>query len=217
MNPALLKTYGGQEKKSGVNIAVFCSGNGTNLKAIIDSREKGYIKADIKLVVSDTPGCYALTRAKDAGIKTLVAERKSFKTKKDFETEILNALKKENIELIVLAGYMRMLSSDFISAYENKILNIHPALLPSFKGTQGIKDAFEYGAKITGVTVHFVTPDMDAGPIILQSGVKVTEDDTEETLAEAIHEEEHKIYPRAIQLFVEGKLKIEGRKVRILD
>jgi len=200
-----------------MNIAVFCSGNGTNLQAIIDSREKGRIKAEIKLVVSDTPDCRALKRAKDAGIETLVAERKNFKTKKDFEDKIIKSLKEKDIGLIVLAGYMRMLSGDFIKAYENKILNVHPALLPSFKGTQGIKDAFEYGVKITGATVHFVTLDMDAGPIILQSSVKVTEDDTEETLAEAIHEEEHKIYPRAIQLFVEGKLKIEGRKVRILE
>ena len=200
-----------------MNIAVFCSGNGTNLQAIIDSWKKGYIKADIKLVVSDTPGCYALTRAKNAGIKTVVIKRKDFKTKKDFDAEVLNALKKEDIGLVALAGYMRMLPEDFIKAYENKILNIHPALLPSFKGAHGIKDAFEYGVKITGPTVHFVTLDMDAGPIILQSPVKVTDDDTEETLAEAVHQEEHRIYPRAIQLFVDGKLKIEGRKVRILE
>ena len=200
-----------------MNIAIFCSGNGTNLQAIVNSQKKGHIKAEIKLVVSDAPSCYALTRAKDAGIKTLVVERKNFKTKKDFEEEILKALKKENIDLIVLAGYMRMLSEDFIASYENKILNVHPALLPSFKGTQGIKDAFEYGVKLTGTTVHFVTKDMDSGPVILQSSVKVTEDDTEETLREAVHEEEHKIYPRAIQLFVDEKLKIEGRRVRILD
>lgn len=200
-----------------MNIAVFCSGNGTNLQAIIDSKKKGYIKAEVKLVVSDAPDCYALTRAKNEGIKTLALERNYFKTKKDFEAEILKALKKEDIGLVVLAGYMRMLSGDFINAYENRILNIHPALLPSFKGTHGIKDAFEYGVKVTGATVHFVTPDMDAGPIIIQSCVKVTEDDTEDTLAQAIHEEEHKIYPRAIQLFVEGKLKIEGRRVRVLD
>ena len=199
-----------------MNIAVFCSGSGTNLQAIIDSQKKGYIKAEIKMVVSDTPGCYALKRAEDSGVKTLVVERKNYKAKKDFEAEIINVLKKEGIGLIVLAGYMKMLSEDFIRAYENKILNIHPALLPSFKGTRGIKDAFEYGVKVTGPTVHFVTVDMDAGPVIMQSPVKVTEDDTEESLAQAIHEEEHKIYPRAIQLFVEGKLKIEGRRVRIL-
>lgn len=200
-----------------MNIAVFCSGNGTNLQAIIDSQKKGFIKAEIKLVVSDVPDCYALTRARNSGIKTLVIERKNFKTKKDFELGILKNLKEKDIGLVVLAGYMRMLSQDFINAYENKILNIHPALLPAFKGTHGIKDAFEYGVKVTGPTVHFVTKDMDAGPIILQSSVKVTEDDTEETLAEAIHSEEHKIYPRAIQLFVEEKLRIEGRKVRILE
>ena len=199
-----------------MNIAVFCSGSGTNLQAIIDSQKKGYIKAAIKLVVSDTPGCYALKRAENSGVKTVVVERKNYKAKKDFEAEIINVLKKEGIGLIVLAGYMRMLSEDFIRAYENKILNIHPALLPSFKGTRGIKDAFEYGVKVTGPTVHFVTVDMDAGPVIMQSPVKVTEDDTEESLGQAIHEEEHKIYPRAIQLFVEGKLKIEGRRVRML-
>ena len=199
-----------------MNIAVFCSGSGTNLQAIIDSQKKGYIKAEIKLVVSDTPGCYALKRAENSGVKTVVVERKNYKAKKDFEAEIINALKKEGIGLIVLAGYMKMLSEDFIRAYENKILNIHPALLPSFKGTRGIKDAFEYGVKVTGPTVHFVTVDMDAGPVIMQSPVKVTEDDTEESLGQAVHEEEHKVYPRAIQLFVEGKLKIEGRRVRIL-
>ncbi|MFA5389308.1 MAG: phosphoribosylglycinamide formyltransferase [Candidatus Omnitrophota bacterium] len=200
-----------------MNIAVFCSGNGTNLGAIIEAEKKGLIKAEIRLVVSDTPGCYALTRAKEAGIKTFIAERQNFKTREDFEAEILGALAKENIGLIVLAGYMRMLSKDFITSYKDKILNIHPALLPSFKGAHAIKDAFEYGVKITGVTVHFVTADMDAGPIIAQSSVKVTEDDTEETLGQAIRAEEHKLYPRVIQLFVEGKLKLEGRKVRIIS
>lgn len=199
-----------------MNIAVFCSGNGTNLQAIIDAHKRGDIKADLKLVVSDVPGCFALRRAEKAGIKTLIVERKDFQSKKEFEQEILKNLKKEKIDLIALAGYMRMLSADFIKEYKNRILNIHPALLPSFKGTHGIKDAFLYGVKVTGPTVHFVTEGMDAGPIILQTPVAVTEDDTEQTLAEAIHKEEHKIYPRAIQLFVEGRLKIEGRRVKIL-
>ena len=200
-----------------MNIAVFCSGSGTNLQAIVEAHKRGRIKADLKLVVSDAPDCFALTRAKKAGIKTLVVERKNFKSKDDFEGEILKSLKKEKIELIVLAGYMRMLSPDFVTAYKNKILNIHPALLPSFKGTHGIKDAFECGVKVTGPTVHFVTADMDAGPIILQSPVMAKENDTEETLADAIHREEHKIYPEAIRLFVEGKLRIEGKKVVILE
>ena len=199
-----------------MNIAVFCSGSGTNLQAIIDAHKRGDIKADLKLVVSDVPTCLALEKAKKAGIKTLIVERKDFKSKEDFEAEIIKNLSKEKIDLIVLAGYMRLISADFVNQYKNKILNIHPALLPSFKGTRGIKDAFEYGVKVTGPTVHFVTQDMDAGPIILQGAIKVTEDDTEENLAQAIHKEEHKLYPKAIQLFVEGKIKIEGRKVRII-
>lgn len=199
-----------------MKIAVFCSGNGTNLQAIIDAQKKGYIKGELALVVSDVADCFALRRAEKAGIKTLVVERKNFSSKREFEDAILKNLKQERIGLIVLAGYMRLLSVDFIKEYKDKILNIHPALLPSFKGTHGIRDAFSYGAKVTGPTVHFVTEDMDAGPIILQSPVMVTEDDTEETLAEAIHKEEHKIYPKAIQLFIEGRLKIEGRKVRII-
>lgn len=199
-----------------MNISIFCSGNGTNLQAIIDAHKKGYIKADIRLVVSDVTDCFALERAKKAGIKTFVTERKNFQSKKNFEDAILKKLKEEKIDLIVLAGYMRLLSKDFIREYKNKIINIHPALLPSFKGTHGIKDAFLYGVKVTGPTVHFVTEDMDAGPVILQSPVIVTEDDTEESLAEAIHKEEHKIYPKAIQLFIEGRLKVEGRKVKII-
>jgi phosphoribosylglycinamide formyltransferase-1 len=199
-----------------MNIAVFCSGNGTNLQAIIDAQKKGYIKGELRLVVSDIEGCFALMRAEKAGIKTLLVERKDFKSKKEFEQEISRNIEKEKIDLIALAGYMRLLSADFVKKYKNRILNIHPALLPAFKGTHGIGDAFRHGVKVTGPTVHFVTEDMDGGPIILQSPVMVTEDDTEETLGEAIHREEHKIYPRAIQLFIEGRLKIEGQKVRIL-
>ncbi len=199
-----------------MNIAIFCSGSGTNLQAIIDAKKSGTIKGEIKLVVSDVPTCFALKRAEKANIKTLVVERKDFKSKKEFENEILTNLKKENIDLIALAGYMRILSGDLINAYKNKILNIHPALLPSFKGAQGIKDAFSSGVKVTGPTVHFVTEDMDAGPIILQSPVVIKEDDTEETLTERIHKEEHKMYPKAIQLFIEGKIKLEGSRVRIL-
>ncbi len=199
-----------------MRIAVFCSGSGTNLQAIIDAKARGDIKGDLALIVSDVPTCFALKRAAKASVKTFVIDKKDFKSKKEFEEAILQELKKQKIDLVVLAGYMRLLSKDFIQQYKNRILNIHPALLPSFKGMRGIKDAFECGAKVTGPTVHFVTEDMDAGPIILQSAVSVLEDDTEETLSEAIHKEEHKIYPRAIQLFIEGRLKIEGRRVRII-
>lgn len=199
-----------------MNIAMFCSGNGTNLQAIIDAKHRNYLSAELTLVVSDVPDCFALKRAKKAGIKTLVVEQKNFKTKDEFEFEIIKNLKREKIGLIVLAGFMKLLSKDFVNQYRDKILNIHPSLLPSFKGTNGIRDAYLSGVKVTGPTVHFVTPDMDVGPIILQSPVIVREDDTEESLAEAIHREEHRIYPAAIKLFVEGRLKIEGRRVKIL-
>lgn len=200
-----------------MNIAVFCSGKGTNLQAIIDAKNAGRIKVNIALVVSDTPAAYALVRAKNAGIKTLVVKREDYKTRQEFENKIIEELEKKNIDLICLAGYMRMLSASFVARYKNKILNIHPALLPSFKGTSGVKDALEYGVKITGPTVHFVDEKMDHGPIILQRAVNVSDDDTEQTLAEKIHEQEHIIYPEAIRLLTEGKLKIEGRRVRILQ
>ncbi|MBU1062015.1 MAG: phosphoribosylglycinamide formyltransferase [Candidatus Omnitrophica bacterium] len=199
-----------------MNIAVFCSGSGTNLQAIIDAEKRGHIKAVIKIVVSDVSDCYALIRAKKAGIKILLVEKGNFKSKDEFDRYILDNLKNEKIDLIVLAGYMRLLTGAFINKYKNKILNIHPALLPSFRGTHGIRDAFSYGVKVTGPTVHFVTEDMDTGPIVLQAPIMVREDDTESTLGEAIHAEEHKVYPRAIQLFIEGRLKIEGRKVKII-
>jgi phosphoribosylglycinamide formyltransferase-1 len=200
-----------------MNIAVFASGKGTNFQAIIDAVKKGEIKAKLALLISDRPDAYALVRAREAGIKHILLERKNFRNKEDFEQEIIRNLEKERIDLIVLAGFMRLLTADFVERYRSKILNIHPALLPSFKGTQGIRDALDYGVKITGVTVHFVDEELDHGPIILQAVVKVEDTDTEETLAEKIHREEHRIYPEAIRLFVEGKLRIEGRKVKILE
>jgi len=199
-----------------MNIAVLCSGSGTNLQAIIDSVKSGYIPATIALVVSDNKKAFALERAKKAGIETLILEKKSFKTRDDFDKEIIRNLKKKNIELVVLAGFMRLLSSHFIKEYKNRIMNIHPALLPAFKGTHGIKDALEYGAKVTGPTVHFVDEELDHGAVILQKAVEIKEGDTEENLLERVHAEEHKIYPEAIKLFVEGKLKMEGRRVRIV-
>lgn len=197
------------------NIAVFCSGNGTNLQAIIDAVKSGYIKANLALVVCDNPDAHALERAKKAGIETFLLMKKNFKTREDYDREIMGKLEEKGIDLIVLAGFMRLLNSHFVNKYKNKILNIHPALLPSFKGTQGVKDALEYGVKVTGPTVHFVDKDLDSGPIIIQEPIEVKDDDTEETLAERIHEKEHIIYPKAIKLFIEGKLKIEGRRVVI--
>jgi len=198
-----------------INIAVFCSGSGSNFQAIADSINKGYIKgAKIALMVTDNPSCFALKRAGKLGLKTFIAEKKkNCATREDFEKPIIEALDKEGIGLIALAGYMRILSPSFVKRYKNKILNIHPTLLPAFKGTQGIKDALDYGAKITGPTVHFVDTEMDHGPIVKQGALEIREDDTEKTLGPRVHKIEHQIYPEAIKLFVEGKLKITGRKV----
>lgn len=199
-----------------INITVLCSGSGTNLQAIIDKVKSGYIPAKIALVASDNKDAFALVRAKSAGIETLVLNAKDFSSRSDFDREIVTNLKKRDVGLVVLAGFMRMISPLFIKEYKARIVNIHPALLPSFKGTHGIKDALEYGVKVTGPTVHFVDEKLDHGPIILQSAVEVKDDDTEETLLERVHKEEYKIYPEAIKLFAEGRLKIEGRRVRIV-
>ena len=198
-----------------MKIAVLCSGNGTNLQAIIDSVKSGYIPAEIALVVSDNKDAHALVRAKEAGIETVVLAAKDYKSREDYDKEIVKRLKKKDISLVALAGYMRILSPYFIREYKDRIINVHPALLPFFKGSHGIMDALESGSKVTGVTVHFVNEKLDDGPIILQKPVDIKDNDTEETLLDRVHKEEHRIYPEAIKLFVLGKLKIEGRRVRV--
>ena len=200
-----------------MNIAVFCSGRGTNLQAIINAVKKGRLAVNLALVISDNKEAYALRRAKRAKIKNIFIDPQQFSVKADFEAKIIEHLEAERIDLIVLAGFIRILSSDFVARFKNKIINIHPALLPSFKGARGVKDAFDYGAKVTGVTVHFVDEKMDHGPIILQQALKIEEDDTLESLEKKIHKIEHKLYPQAIGLFAEGKLRIEDRKVGILS
>ena len=205
------------DKDKSMNIAVFASGRGSNFAAIIRAIKKGKIKAILSLLVCDQPGAGAIKRAKRAGIKVALVKREDFATKGEFENKITQHLEENKIDLIVLAGYMRLVSQQLISKYKNKILNIHPSLLPSFKGTEGIKDAFNYGVKVTGVTVHFVDEEMDHGAIILQALLKIEEDETLESLEAKIHKLEHKLYPEAIRLVVEGKLKVEGRKVRIFS
>jgi len=200
-----------------MQFAVFASGNGTNLQAIIEAVKNKEITAELALVFSDNRKANAIKRAEDAGIKTLCLDPKDYTNPQSFDRDIAIYLKEHNIDFIVLAGYMRLLTPFFVKQFSDKILNIHPSLLPSFKGLRGIKDAFTFGVKVTGVTVHFVNEKMDNGPIILQESLKIQERDTLETLEEKIHAIEHKIYPKAIQLFVEGRLKIKGRKVRILE
>ncbi len=198
-----------------MNIAVFASGRGTNFQAVIRAVKRGKIKANLALLVSDNPNAQAIQMAKQAGIGVALVERKDFISKKDFEDKIIQYLHESKIELIVLAGFMRVLSPEFVRKYRNRILNIHPALLPSFKGAEGIKDALDYGVKVTGVTVHFVDDQTDHGPIILQQPLPIEGKDNLESLEAKIHLLEHRLYPKAIKLYVEGKLKIEGRRVRV--
>ena len=200
-----------------MKFAVFVSGNGSNLQAIIDAIKAGDITAELALVVADKKKAYALKRAEEAGIETMVFRPKDYTNKQSVDRDIVINLKQKKIDFIVLAGYMRMLTPFFVKKYHRKIINIHPSLLPSFKGLRAIKDTFTYGAKVTGATVHFVDDMMDHGPIIMQESLEIQESDTLASLEEKIHKVEHKIYPKAIQLFVEGRLKIKGRKVQILD
>lgn len=187
-----------------MKIAVFASGRGTNFAAIIKAVKSGKIKARLALLVCDNPRARAIERAKKAGIKVALLKR---------EAEIIRALKEDKIGLIVLAGFMRLLSAEFVRKYKGRIMNIHPSLLPAFKGTRGVKDAFDYGVRVTGVTVHFVDEELDHGPIILQAALAVNKNDTLSSLEEKIHRLEHRLYPEAIKLFVAGRLKIKGRKV----
>ena len=196
-------------------IAVFCSGNGTNFQAINDAIVDKKLDAVIALMVCDNPDAYALTRAKKAGITTLLVNVKEFKNKSEFEQHIVSQLQKAEVELIVLAGFMRIIGADLLSAYPDKIINIHPALLPAFKGAHGIKDALDYGVKATGVTVHFVDGKMDNGPIIMQEVVLIHEDDTLSSLEERIHALEHTLYPAAIGQILSGKYKISARIVEL--
>ena len=196
-------------------IGVVVSGRGSNLQSIIDHIAKGKLNVEIAVVVSDHKEAFALERAAKAGIPTAVVERKGCKDKAEFEDSIDAALREAGAEVVVLAGFMRILTGHFISRWEHKIINIHPALLPSFKGLDAQGQAVDYGVKVAGCTVHFVDEGTDTGPIILQKVVPVLDDDTEETLAARILKEEHKALPEAIQLWADGKLTIQGRKVYV--
>ena len=197
-------------------IGVLCSGRGTNLQSIIAAVESGQIPAPIGVVLTDKPGVMALERAEKAGIPHLCINRKECADKQEFEEKLVKELHAHGVTLVVLAGFMRILSPYFVREFKGRILNIHPALLPSFPGAHAHRDVLAYGVKVSGVTIHFVDEGTDSGPIILQAAVPVEDDDTEDTLAARVLVEEHKLYPRAIELYLKGKLKVEGRKVRII-
>ncbi|MFP4456965.1 MAG: phosphoribosylglycinamide formyltransferase [Clostridia bacterium] len=204
------------------NIVILVSGGGTNLQAIIDNVESGYIPANISLVVSSRKDAYALERATKHNIDNVVFSPKNYSNPEEYSRKLIDLLDKYNPDLIVLAGFMTVLSDGFIEKYENKIMNTHPSLLPSFggKGFYGHhvhKAVLNYGVKVSGATIMFVTEEIDAGPIILQESVKVYDTDTIDSLQKRVLKVEHKLYPKAIKLFVEDKLIIDGRIVRVRE
>jgi phosphoribosylglycinamide formyltransferase-1 len=198
-------------------IAVFLSGRGSNFRAIHDAILAGKINADIVLVFSNREEAPGLAIARERGLETLYLNPKLYPTREDYDREILRELLKREVDLVCLAGYMRILTPVLCQAYRHRIMNIHPALLPSFPGLNAQRQALEWGVKYSGATVHFVSEEVDMGPIILQAVVPVLQDDTEESLAERILKEEHRIYPEAVRLFFEGKLEVRGRRVFIVD
>ena len=201
-----------------INIAVFISGRGSNFLALLKNIEKGVLKnCQIAVVFSNNPNAKGLEYAAEAGIKKIVIPSKNRSDRVEYDKEIINALSEYNIDLICLAGYMRIVTEELVEAYKNKIINIHPALLPSFPGLHAQKQALDYGVKVSGCTVHFVDGGMDTGPIILQKTVPVYDNDTEDTLSARILEQEHTAYSEAVALYAAGRLKVSGRKVEILD
>lgn len=196
-----------------VPIAVLISGSGTNLQSIIDAIEAKRLDAKIEIVLSNRADAHGLVRAKNQGVATAVLDHKSFPDRESYDQAVVDLLRARGVELVVLAGFMRLLSPVFVKAYSNRIMNIHPALLPAFPGLQVQHKALEHGVRFSGCTVHFVNEECDEGPIIIQAVVPVFADDSEETLAARILTQEHRIYPRAIQLYAEGKLHVVGRRV----
>lgn len=198
-------------------LGILASGRGTNLQSMIDAIETGQIRAKIGVVITDKPEAKALERAAQAGIPALCVDRKQCASKEAFEQALVEGLRKYGVEVVILAGFMRILTPYFVHAFKDRIMNIHPSLLPAFAGAHAHRDVLAYGVKVSGCTIHFVDDGMDSGPIILQDTVPVLDGDTEETLAARVLEKEHVLYPRAIELYLNGKLEIQGRKVTIKE
>lgn len=198
-----------------IQMGVLVSGNGTNLQAIIDRIDAGSLPATVACVISNKSEAHALERARKHGIPALCLPYKGFASREAYDAELVKMLREQGVELVILAGFMRILTPVIIDAFPNRIMNIHPALLPAFPGLDAQKQAIDYGVKVSGCTVHFVDAGCDTGPIIMQAVVPVEEGDTEESLSQRIHAEEHRIYPEAIRLFAEGRLKVAGRRVLI--
>jgi len=205
-----------------VKIGVLISGSGTNLQSLIDNIETGNIKGRIAVVISNRKDAYGLERARQKNIDALYIRQKDYESFEIFNDAIIDELKRHNVELVVLAGYLKILTSKFIDEYRNRIINIHPSLIPAFcgKGYYGIKvheEVIKYGVKLSGATVHFVDEEADTGPIIIQEAVEVSYEDTAETLQQKVLQIEHKILPLAVKYYCEGKIQISGRKVKIKE
>jgi phosphoribosylglycinamide formyltransferase-1 len=200
-------------------VAVLTSGRGSNLQALIDAIETGQVQAQIVAVISNKKEAVALERARKHGLKDLFVDPKPFAGRPDsreaYDRMLLDILQQQEAELVLLAGYMKIVTAVLVNAYANCMMNIHPSLLPSFPGLDVQKKAIDWGCKLAGCTVHFVTEGVDEGPIIIQSAVPILDDDTPDALAARILVQEHKIYPRAVQLFAEGRLRVDGRRVFI--
>ncbi|MCL4509193.1 MAG: phosphoribosylglycinamide formyltransferase [Chloroflexi bacterium] len=206
-----------RQDKDPLRVAVFVSGRGSNLQALIDATQKGQSSARLAAVLSNRDGVYALERAQRAGIPARVFLRRDYASRAEQQAAMLAYLRQVGAELMVLAGFDQIVEPSLVRALEGRVINIHPSLLPSFGGgLHGQADALAYGVKVSGCTVHFVTEGVDTGPIIMQAPVPVLEDDTVETLSARILEQEHRILPAAVELYAEGRLRIEGRRVRIL-
>lgn len=209
------------KRESPLRVAVLASGRGSNLQAIIDAVESRVLQAEIVAVISNRKEAVALERARKHNVPDVFVDPKPFAGRPDsreaYDRALLGVLEQRQVELVVLAGYMRIVTTVLVNAYSNRMMNIHPSLLPSFPGLDVQKKAIEWGCKLAGCTVHFVTEGVDEGPIILQAAVPILDSDTPEKLAARILDQEHKIFPRAVQLFAEGRLKVDGRRVLIAD
>lgn len=198
-----------------IRIGVLISGSGSNLQAILDGCREGRIDGQVAVVISDKADAYGLERAQKAGVEAIFLDPATYESKSAYNQALADTLKERAVDLVCLAGYMRIVRKQLLEAYEARILNIHPSLLPAFPGLEPQRQALEHGVKVAGCTVHFVTPGMDEGPIILQAPVPVLEGDTVDVLRDRILKEEHRIYPEAIQLYARGQLKVDGRQVQI--
>lgn len=193
-----------------MRVGVLASGGGSNLQAILDAKV-----AEVAVVISNVAGAKALQRAEAAGVPALLLSHKAHPSRDAYDAEVVRLLRQHQVDLVCLAGFMRLIGPVFLSAFQNRIINIHPALLPAYPGMHAARQAVNAGARISGCTVHIVDEGTDTGPIVIQAAVPVLDDDSEETLAARILKQEHRIYPRAIQLFAQGRVSIEGRRVRI--